>query len=227
LDPDHELVLEPSEAQHVMRVLRRRRGDKVVLADGEGAVASAVLETVTRDGVVARVSSVERHPTPAGCSLVLGVGVLAAQAMDWAVQKAGELGCERLVPLLCERCQHAQTSAQGRMAHWRRISRQTIKQCHRPWCLQIEELTTLQELATRFARRGLVADPHGAHIRDLGLQLPTALAVGPEGGLTPGELALLDAAGWRRLQLGRYVLRSETAVVAGAAVVLGELERGS
>jgi len=208
----------------VGNVLRRRRGDEIVLVDGEGVVAAAVLCEVSRDRVTARVVSIDRATASTRGSMTLALGVLSSQAMDWAVQKVGEIGCDRFVPVLCQRSQLTHAQARRRLPHWQRVALQTIKQCHRPRCLQVEEPATLEELAHRFLDHGLVGDRYGQTFRKLEEQPPGALLVGPEGGLTSPELDLLAAAGWRRLKLGQFVLRSETAAVVGAAMVLAGLE---
>ena len=95
--------LEPAEARHAAGALRLRPGKMVVLADGRGRVAEAELVTVGSRSVQAVVQSVAEHPRTGGAVVTLAVGVVAGRAMDWAVQKAVEVGVGAFVPILAER----------------------------------------------------------------------------------------------------------------------------
>jgi len=210
--------LAPEEARHVAGPLRRRPGDSLTLADGRGVVAQGVIRDLAKGRVEVEVGEVSRHLRPACGEVELALGVLHGQAMDWAVQKAVEVGVERLVPLLCERAQLCRSAAAGRLGHWQRLAVQAIKQCRRPWAMEVAEPCDLVGLLERTPpERGLVADPEGMAMEDLAPGQAFSLLVGPEGGLSPGEDDVLDSAGWRRVRLGPHVLRAETAAVVGSA----------
>ena len=213
--------LPPEEARHLRKVLRRGGGDRVILFDGAGGVADGVLRPVGRDGMEADLAGVRQVPEPPpGPEPSVAVGVLHGQAMDWAVQKAVELGVPRFLPVLCRRSQPGRGAAEGRLGHWRRVARQALKQCHRPWAMEVEAVLSLEELIERVtAGSGIVADREGVAAHEVDLERPVVLLVGPEGGLTPAERRLLSDAGWQGLRLGEYVLRAETAVVAGTVVL--------
>lgn len=219
--------LEPGEARHLTRVLRRSPGQGVVLTDGAGVVAQARLDEAGRGRVVAEVVAVDAAP-PLPAALTLAVGVLHTQAMDVAVQKAVEVGVARLIPVLCERSQLALGAVRRRRAHWQRVADQALKQCRRAWALGIEEP---MELAAVLAQTppgcGIVADPGGRPLAELPAAEAPVLLVGPEGGFAPPEDELLRRGGWSRLVLGPYVLRAETAAVVGAALLVNRGWRGS
>jgi 16S rRNA (uracil1498-N3)-methyltransferase len=140
--------------------------------------------------------------------------------MDWLVQKAVEIGVGSLIPLCAERSQLKLQTATGRLEHWRRIAFQALKQCHRPWVMDVASPIDLAELvSSRGVRAGLVADPNGCSCEQLAIDEEPLLLVGPEGGFTASESELLETADWRRVRLGRYVLRAETAVTVGAAML--------
>lgn len=212
------MTLEPAEARHATGALRLRDGDRVLVTDGAGVVASGPLARRGRGVVEVLVEEVERVPRPEpGPSLA--VGVLAGSAMDVVVQKATELGVERLIPVCCERSQMGPERARSRAGHWRRVARQALKQCRRAWALELAPPAPLTELIADGQGRGILAHPEGGTVEDLPDSAGRLLLVGPEGGFSPDEERALEAAGWPKLRLGGFVLRSETAAIAGAAVL--------
>jgi 16S rRNA (uracil1498-N3)-methyltransferase len=216
--PGTVVNLDREEARHVVTVLRGRPGMEVVLADGNGMLASAVVRSVARGRVEVEAVAFEhvRPERPGGITVALGV--LHSRAMDWAVQKSVEVGVVRLVPLLAARTQLGSDAARGRLAHWRRLALQAIKQCHRPWAMEVADPQSL-EVFVAGSLAGCVADADGARVTDLAGDRCEVLVVGPEGGLDRDERSLLDSRGWQRLCLGRHTLRAETAAVVGAAML--------
>lgn len=220
LAEEAEITLDPGEARHLTNVLRRRPGDAVVLADGAGRVGAGRIVKVSRSEVVVAVTGVEtlaRRERGIG----LALGVLHTQAMDWAVQKAVEVGAERFVPLVCDRSQGGSARARGRVEHWQRIADQALKQCRRPWRMPVTAPMDFDECVGGGLEPGWVAEADGADLDDVDLARGRDLLVGPEGGWTLAEAAALAAAGWPQLTLGPHVLRAETAAVVGVAL-LGE-----
>jgi 16S rRNA (uracil1498-N3)-methyltransferase len=136
--------------------------------------------------------------------------------MDWAVQKCVELGVHRFLPVVAERSQVRLRAAEGRLHHWRRLSRQALKQCRRAHAMAVEPPTSVAALAPA---GGVLADPGGLRAADLPAEC-RLLLIGPEGGLSPTEEELLAASRWARLRLGPHTLRAETAAVVGAALLL-------
>ena len=132
LEPGRRVVLDSTEARHAGGSLRLISGDRVVLTDGAGAVASGSLTTQRRGAAEVVVHTVDPLPRPA-TGLTLAVAVLAGAAMDLVAQKAVELGVERLIPMCCQRSQISVKRAVNRMDHWHRIGRQALKQCRRAW----------------------------------------------------------------------------------------------
>jgi 16S rRNA (uracil1498-N3)-methyltransferase len=215
------ITLEEKEAGHASGALRLRSGDTVVLADGRGLTARAVLRIVERSRAVAEVQSVRIQPQPSGDGVTLALVVLHGQAMDWAVRRSVEVGVRTLVPVVAERSQLPRTVVSRRLGHWRRVARQAIKQCRRPWAMEVSDPRPLADLvANSGCAGGLVADRGGQPVEDLPRPLPELLLVGPEGGFSDSEERALTGVGWTRVRLGPHVLRAETAAVVGAAMLV-------
>ncbi len=220
------VTLEGEESRHVAGSLRLRPGDSLILADGCGRTADAVLRAVSGRRSDAEIHDAQVHRAPPGRGLTIALAVLHGQAMDWAVQKAVEVGVAILVPVVAERCQVRLKTARGRLGHWQRIARQAIKQCQRPWQMEVADPCSLADLLTGSGDRiGSVADPDGSRLGDLAGGLPDLLLVGPEGGFGPSDLELLDAVNWPKVRLGDFVLRAETAAIVGAAALVAARDR--
>jgi len=224
--PGVTVILDPAESRHAAGPLRLRRDDPVTLADGSGRVAEALLRSVSGRKCSAEVTEIFAMQPAVQGEITLALGVLHSQAMDWAVQKSVEIGVSAVIPVLSARSQLGAKASEGRLGHWRRVARQALKQCRRPWQMEVESPHALDELmALRGVRAGLVADPEGCFPSELGHHVPDMLLVGPEGGLTTDEMDRLEAAGWDRLRLGLHVLRADTAAVIGASILVAAHER--
>jgi len=214
------VTLGGDEARHLARVMRARVGDEVELFDGRGRAWPARVVAVGRGTVeLAAGEPREAHPR-SGATFTLAVALPKGDRQKWLVEKLTELGVDVLVPLLTER-----GVAEATPSAIERLTRGVIeacKQCGRDRLMEIGEPVAVAEIvAARPSHAiGLVADPAGGPLR-AGWQTAAAVIglVGPEGGFTAAELAAAAAAGWRRINLGHYVLRTETAAVALAARV--------
>jgi 16S rRNA (uracil1498-N3)-methyltransferase len=218
------LEIGAAEARHAVGALRLRSGDEIFLADGCGTVASGVLCEVSAKRVLAEIRSIRLEEPPASPGVIIGMAIVDRQPMDWAVQKAVEIGVRGFVPLFCERSQRKGRDLGGRLDHWRKTALQALKQCRRPWAMELGEPVELAEFVERIGGFGLVADPGGAALHQVPEQPARALAVGPEGGFSNTENELFDEAGWRRIRLAGNILRAETAAVVGAAMLVARDE---
>lgn len=225
LETGDRVVLDSTESRHARGALRLRSGDPVVLANGAGATAEGTIRLGGRGAAEVVVERITHEPAP-GPALSLAVAVLAGGAMDLVVQKAVELGVDHVTPVCCERSQMGPKRAMSRMKHWLRVSRQALKQCRRAWAMELSPPMTLIDLVDSLAAgRGIVAHPAGGAIGELPPDRVGPLLIGPEGGFSPDEDEMLERAGWPKVCLGGYVLRAETAAIAGAAI-FGIQEKG-
>ena len=222
------LTLDDRTALHLTRVLRLRAGAPVVIFDGRRSEHEAVLIT-TRDGRLGLEVGNARMPVPPSpLAITLAQGISRSERMDYAVQKATELGVHAIVPLLCERSvvKLDPDQADRKRTHWFAIATSACEQSGRadlPAILPPGRLDA--HLATTSAESGkmlrLVLDPAcstGPATLPSGLK-EVELLIGPEGGLTDNELNLARRAGYRSLRLGPRVLRTETAAAAAIAVL--------
>ncbi|MCL4204968.1 MAG: 16S rRNA (uracil(1498)-N(3))-methyltransferase [Pirellulaceae bacterium] len=215
--------LEGSEAEHLIRVLRAKVDDEVVLFDGSGAEFPARVVTIGRSHAELRVlerSWVDRELSP---PLVLAVALPKGDRQRWLVEKAVELGVAQLVPLVTKR--GVAQPVDRALDRLRRAVVEASKQCGRN---RLMEISSPQTLAECFAAAPLGCQRWLAHpcasaqpLRELLQQVthdPLLAAVGPEGGFTDDEIA---AAGpeCQLVTLGPRILRIETVALAVASGV--------
>jgi 16S rRNA (uracil1498-N3)-methyltransferase len=211
-------------ARHYLRdVLRLAPGDPVELFDGHGGSWEA---TVVPGFVELCLTGPRQEAGSHGLAVHLLFALAKGERCELVVQKATELGAERVVPFAAARSVVRLDAARGaeRVARWRRIAEEAARQCGRA------DIPTVAEAAPLASALGAV--PPGFQLlvlhREGGVPLGTldlagapgvAAVVGPEGGLTDEELAACEAAGALRGRLGPRMLRAETAAIAVVAVL--------
>jgi 16S rRNA (uracil1498-N3)-methyltransferase len=220
LEAGRTVVLDPTEARHLTGALRRRPGDEIVLADGNGLVAEAKLVAIGKGRAEAEVISVRHEPGPLSAGVTVALAVVEIRAMDWAVQKAVEIGVGRFVPMETERAQIGGRDLGSRVEHWRRIAMQALKQCRRPWAMEVGDVVPLLELVEGSEEGGVIGDRDGCSIGELPEGVGGLLMIGPEGGFSSAENEILARCGWPKLRLGPHILRAETAAVVGGAMMV-------
>jgi 16S rRNA (uracil1498-N3)-methyltransferase len=222
LSPGADIELPPGPLRHVT-ALRLRQGDEVTLFDGSGPEHPAVLLRVTRDAVVVRVGARRDVDRESPVSIVLALGISAGDRMDYALQKATELGVSRVVPLATERSvvRLGGTRADRRLLHWQGVAAAACEQCGRNRLPEVSPVQDFDEfVAARPPGLKLLLAPEGSRrLRDLERHAEVTLLIGPEGGLSPREREAALAYGFEPLRLGPRVLRTETAPVAAIAAL--------
>ena len=222
-------VLDGAEGRHAATVKRLRAGEDLLLADGHGGLARAVVEGVAKDALTLRIVDRSTLPTPAP-RVVLVQALVKGDRGELAVELATEAGVDAVVPWRAARCvARWETGARGEkaLARWRTTAREAAKQARRAWVPVVEESVTTAALARRVATTAATLVLHesataGIAAVDLPDDGELLLVVGPEGGIADDELEALTTAGARAVRLGPEVLRASTtgAVALGALGVL-------
>lgn len=215
----HELP--EAQAHYIGRVLRHAVGDAVQLFDGSGQEYRGELIEVGKKAV--RVELREQFDGQAESPLRvhLGQGLSRGERMDWAIQKATELGVSEITPIVSERCEVRlkDERADKRLAHWRQVAISACEQCGRSVLPVIHAPQTLAEWQAGVAADlKLVLHPVAAPLESHARPQSLAFLIGPEGGLTDAEVEQAGAAGFHPARLGPRVLRTETAPVVALAV---------
>lgn len=222
LQPELTLALDARAAQHVGQVLRLRPGAELILFDGTGCDYAAVLERCDRRACQARVGERLGQEAEPALDIALGIGISRGERMDFAIQKAVELGVGAITPLQTLRSvvQLDAARAERRTQHWRGVLLGACEQSGRSRLPELDPPVAFNDWLER-CDGGLVLY-HRAETTLAALPAPSDrvnLLVGPEGGLDPSELALAQARGFVPVRLGPRVLRTETAPLAAIAAI--------
>ncbi|WP_166361377.1 16S rRNA (uracil(1498)-N(3))-methyltransferase [Pseudomonas akapageensis] len=216
---EHELP--EAQAHYIGRVLRMVEGDAVQLFDGSGQEYRGQLLEVGKKRVRVQLDEQFTGQRESSLPIHLGQGLSRGERMDWAIQKATELGVTEITPIVSERCEVRlkDERADKRLAHWRQIAVSACEQCGRSTVPVIHSPLALSDwLKHTEAELKLVlhpvAEPLVSHAKPANL----AFVIGPEGGLTDSEVDQAKAAGFHAARLGPRVLRTETAPVVALAV---------
>jgi 16S rRNA (uracil1498-N3)-methyltransferase len=212
--------LPEASAHYIGRVLRLTAGTAVQLFDGSGHEFSGVLTEVGKKHV-----KVELHERFAGLAesdlrIHLGQGLSRGERMDWAIQKATELGAAEITPIVSERCEVRlkDERADKRLAHWRQIAISACEQCGRSVVPAIHPPIPLQDWLKLEADLKLVLHPVAAPLSAHSRPATLGFLIGPEGGLSDVEIEQARGAGFQPARFGPRVLRTETAPVVALSV---------
>lgn len=220
-------VLDGPEGRHAAAVRRLQPGEELVLADGRGAAAACVVESVQgKDSLGLRVERTWTEPQPQP-RIVLAQALIKGDRGELAVELATETGVDAIVPWRASRSivkwEDGPRGAKA-LGRWRSTAREAAKQSRRAWIPEVAEPVTTRQLAdlVRKSAATVVLDAAaGAGIGEV--VLPTegdlVLVVGPEGGISESESEALRAAGAQVARLGPTVLRASTAAAAAIAAL--------
>ena len=224
------ITLSGGLARRLARVLRLRRGDRVVLTEGGEREFEVELTGVSANAVTGVVIGDRLSPPEPAIEVVLYQSLIRPNRFDIALEKGTELGVARFVPVINARSQIDEAS-RGRAERWLRLVVEAAEQCGRGRLPAIDPPLPFGEALA--SARGLLLVPYEAEranrLADYLRTLPerpqtVSLFIGPEGGYTGEEITLARGAGAVLVTLGRQVLRSETAGVVAAAIVLHTLD---
>jgi 16S rRNA (uracil1498-N3)-methyltransferase len=232
------IAIEGALAHRLAKVLRLRAGDEIALFDGSGD--DTVVRLNAADGRRILASVVERHPGPAESRTAVHLyqSVTKGDRFEWLLEKATEIGVARIVPLVAARAV-VRTPAEGNRAdRWRRIVIEAAEQCERstvpivgaPESLSGALASAPGVLLLPYEEAGEaapnIAELLSQNIDELFARAAVSVFIGPEGGFEPAEVEAAREAGASIVTLGTRVLRSETAGLVAATLVmqaLGEL----
>lgn len=220
--------LSGSQAAHLIRVLRVRRGMQYDIVAGDRVRRGTVTDACD-DRVFFSLHEQVEAEAPLPLTLVLAV--FKFDRLEWAIEKATELGIQSVAPVIAKRTEkHLAESAGKRVERWRRIALEAAQQSRRSQVPAIATPQTLKEFLSgrpQDARRILMDETERVVMlqdRLSAVSESVEIAVGPEGGWTDEEITLFHEKGWHSASLGPRILRAETAAIASVAIAAGRLE---
>ena len=223
--------IKKDDVKHIKNVLRLKVGDEITVVDEAGQSAICRLTALSADIEFFVVQTLEENNEPQ-LQVILAQGLGKGEKMDFVVQKAVELGVQKIVPLALDRCV---TDYKGQKAllkkeRWQKIAEQAAKQAQRNVIPIVHDIMSLRELLKTFAadlRLVFYEKEETNGLRQLleekrEKSKTVLLLIGPEGGLSEEEIKICHESGLNTVSLGKRILRTETAAVTALSIVMYE-----
>jgi len=222
-------IISGAEAKHITKVLRMRKGDRLVLINGDGDRHETEIESVGHKEVLARIIRALPTPPVSPIEITLCQSLLKSGPMDYFIQKVSELGANRILPFISERTvvrPDIRKSA-NKLRHWRKIAQSATKQSGRLLPAEIHPVLSIQEIMNQSKIKNALKIIlwEDENVKDLKKVLKNTDPirnfvgiVGPEGGFSNQEIESAKDAGFISVSLGPRILRAETAAVTLLAI---------
>ncbi len=219
--------------RYIVTVLRKAAGDRIDLIDGKGYLYRCVLHSVKAKELFLQVLELVHRPTEKRPKVTLLVSPIKGPRMDWLVEKATELGVERIVPTIFRRTVvRIEESETNKTDRWKRITVEASRQSGRFTVPEVVEPTPLRGILQWVDhvpnRWALYEKEKSTTLRDVidpRAEGEICVVVGPEGGIEEGEVEWLKENGFRTCTLGDTIFRAETTPLVILSVVLYEYGR--
>lgn len=217
------------EAQHISRVLRMKKGDKVTLCDGEGMFYEAVLSDFSDKTVTAEITSSRKAETEPYVQVTIFQGVPKNPKLETIIQKLTEIGAVRLVPMDTKRAV-AKLDKENKVDRLRKIAREAAKQSKRGIVPEVLSPVSFKDAVKMAAEADLALIPYEEE-KEMSLKKAlvgktpktVSVMIGPEGGFDSEEIRLAMESGITSVTLGKRILRTETAPLTVCSAILYEL----
>jgi len=221
LNIGEELTLDDYASHHLTKVLRFPQGQSITLFNGDGFNYSAeVLMLKAKKDCVVKLLNKSTNLSESKLDITLAQGVAKGEKMDFLMQKAVELGVNKIVPILTERCVVKLSGSKliKRTQHWQKIAISACEQSGRSVVPEVVSPIGLDTLLQQQMDNGFVLHHRSEKtLLDVSKVNKATILIGPEGGLSETEIAQAAEAGYQSLLLGSRVLRTETASLAAIA----------
>jgi len=210
--------------QHTVKVLRMKQDAKLILFDGKGNEYSASLEQVNKKNAFVKIEEKLNSNTESNLSIHLGLGISKGDRMDFAIQKAVELGVTEITPLFTEHCvvNLDEKRIKKRLQHWQGIIVSACEQSGRNVLPTLNNMMKLDKWSETIDNTCLILNPLSkATLNDI---TPNnnklSLVIGPEGGLSSNETSKLETKeNFNSVKFGPRILRTETAALSVVTAV--------
>lgn len=213
------ITIKGQEARHCSKVLRKTRGDKIMIIDGEGGRYECEILNISKDEietVVRGTNIIDENP-----NLVhIGVGMIKSSSrMEWMIEKLVELGIRQFTPLICQRSERQKINVD----RFRKIAISATKQSMGYFVPIIDEPVHFSKFIKTNSSKFKYIAAYGNDTPELvdisKLRDKTTLLIGPEGDFTDEEIHLSEQSHYHRVLLGHRRLRTETAAIVATTIL--------
>ena len=216
-----KLILEKPSSHHLIKVLRKKEADEIVLFDGKGNSCLGVISKIHRSEVQLDVIDIFKKSLRSGIEINLGQSLIKNDPFNLTIQKATELGVTSFHPLITERSELKIKMTRNRSLRWNLIARGACEQCGENWLPIIEDPIKLDIWAANVESKiKIVLYPNSENkISDFKYKDSVSLAIGPEGDFSDYEVDSLTEKGFIPVSIGKRILRAETAAISAISSV--------
>jgi 16S rRNA (uracil1498-N3)-methyltransferase len=210
--------------QHAIKVLRLKQGAQLIVFDGSGAEFFATVEIINKKNASIIITEAIHSNSESNLSIHLGLGISKGERMDFAIQKAVELGVTEITPLFTEFCvvNLDEKRIQKRLQHWQGVIISACEQSGRTVLPILNTTTTLAKWVESIKNMCIVFNPEATTtLKDITLNDNFInLIIGPEGGLSTKEISeLKKKKNFHGIRFGPRILRTETAAVSAITAI--------
>jgi 16S rRNA (uracil1498-N3)-methyltransferase len=223
---DGEISLQSREARYILAVLRLGPGDEVMVFDGEGREYRTALTEDYEGGIYLSIQEELNPERESPLRITLGQGLLKGEKMKFVIQKATELGVDRIIPIVSSRSIPLVEGEREtlRIERWRRIAQEAAKQCGRTVVPEIAPIHELDDVLSQDeGTRVLLWEGEPTPLRDVIEEIDPkgeiTLIIGPEGGFSETEVLKAQDQGFLVAGLGQRILRAETASLSVLSIL--------
>lgn len=231
------IILDKGQIRHLSQVMRLKVGGELRIFDGQSREYDCVINAIASDRVTLAIQGVKKIAEDKSLSICLACAIPKRAKIDFIIEKAVELGVDRIIPLQTERTivKVSHESAKRKLKRWQAIAREAAKQCGRITLPVIEPVALFKDALGKIKEYDLSLIPNlGTDTRNIneiisnfsrcsGMPLKAGngrsiiIFIGPEGDFSESEIALSRAAGCRGVSLGDLTLKVDTAAIATIA----------
>ncbi len=231
---DGMVTLEGENAKHLLKVLRVREGDGLILCDGESFDYDATVQSVSKDSLTVYLHRKYENAAEPKTQITLFQGLPKGDKLSYIVEKAVEAGVCEIAPVLMKRsvARSDKKEFARKAERYQKIAEAAAKQSNRGKIPTFSGLHELRDVIARTGEFDLTLLPYECEtehsLKNVLRTFPDAgriaVIIGPEGGFDEEEVTLLSNAGFRSVSLGTRILRTETAGIASVFQILYEYE---
>ncbi len=209
------ITIHGDKAHYIRNVLRNKCGQKLNFFTPSGTEYQGTISAINKhDVTLNQVEAITSQPKPSTLNTTLVQGISSSDRMDYSIQKAAELGCQLMQPVLTDFCSHKIPSHKQakKHAHWQAVAVSACEQSGRADLMQVTPILNLSQVISNTAEAIYLEPGAATHINQLPghMQVNQCVFIGPEGGFSPPEIEAFEAAKYLGVQLGQRVLRTET-----------------
>lgn len=221
------IQLTEAASHHLARVLRAQINDPVIIFNGQGGEYEGVIQRIDKKSVTVQLETFNPREAESPLEIYLAQGISRGEKMDYTLQKAVELGVKGIIPLFTERCNVKLDVERGekKQQHWQSV---VVSACEQSGRNRVPMVAVPQSFAQWVGQAAadfcfVLAPGVDGKLKQLAVpsHARIILLIGPEGGLSEQEIAQALQRGFKSLNLGPRVLRTETAALAAIAALQG------